>query len=152
MLNNDLPVIYFTQTAAIAFSKRLCFPCRYWRFTASKRWDQQQKKGPFQAKAAKGDAPPRTAAPPRPSGAPEHALREQLAGLKRKAAFRRHTRQHSPPPPARSAGIHLISLVSKKKSACDTTVPLLPAHCLQCEIACARLMERLHRSACDETI
>ncbi|CAK0739124.1 hypothetical protein CVIRNUC_001139 [Coccomyxa viridis] len=55
----------------------------YWKFTASKRWDQQSKKKPV-------DAAQQAA---RPTGAPEQALQEQLAGLRRKAAFRRASRR-----------------------------------------------------------
>ena len=58
---------------------------RYWKFTASKRWDQQKHKKP-------SSAPP----PPRPTGAPKEALQEQLAGLRRKAAFRRVSRRNAP--------------------------------------------------------
>ncbi|BDA48639.1 probable chaperone protein DnaJ at N-terminal half [Coccomyxa sp. Obi] len=56
----------------------------YWKFTAGKRWDQQRKK-PAHSPAAE-------AARPRPTGAPEEALRAQLAGLRRKAAFRARSR------------------------------------------------------------
>ena len=56
--------------------------CRYWKFTASKRWDQQNKKKPMDAQQQAA----------RPTGAPQEALQEQLAGLRRKAAFRRASR------------------------------------------------------------
>ena len=58
---------------------------RYWKFTASKRWDQQKHKKPSSASP-----------PPRPTGAPKEALQEQLAGLRRKAAFRRVSRRNAP--------------------------------------------------------
>ena len=59
---------------------------RYWKFTAGKRWDAQRKKGPYQPEAG-------AAQPPRLQGAPEQALQAQLAGLKRKAAFRAAARR-----------------------------------------------------------
>ncbi|CAL5223797.1 g6368 [Coccomyxa viridis] len=55
----------------------------YWKFTVSKRWDQQKHKKPSSS------APQ----PPRPTGAPQAALQEQLAGLRRKAAYRRVNRR-----------------------------------------------------------
>lgn len=67
--------------------------CRYWKFTAGKRWDQQRKKAPR--------SPAAEAVRPRSTGAPEEALRAQLAGLRRKAAFRARSR---PPSPAHQPG------------------------------------------------
>ena len=68
--------------------------CRYWKFTASKRWDQQKHKKPSSS------APQ----PPRPTGAPQAALQEQLAGLRRKAAYRR-VNQRSPSETAPQGGV-----------------------------------------------
>ncbi|CAL8463496.1 g3030 [Coccomyxa elongata] len=56
----------------------------YWKFTAGKRWDQQRKKP--------AHSPATEAARPRPTGAPKEALQAQLAGLRRKAAFRARSR------------------------------------------------------------
>lgn len=86
--------------------------CRYWKFTAGKRWDQQRKK-PAHSPAAE-------TARPRPTGAPKEALQAQLAGLRRKAAFRARSR-----PVTQQPGADIGCFVSLSMIKPQATLPVI---------------------------